>query len=184
MSVQKKLYTFAEFETFTALSENETRRFELFNGEIIEVSPSRPHGKITSLFVGEMYVAIKQHSIVGELHVEVKHKLPGDNHTAMIPDVSFIKDTADLPTDSSPIPRMPDLAIEIKSPTNSYQQQRDKAAYYIANGSKRVWLVFAERRQVEVYRPGEDVIVLTDKDILDGGAVLPGFALAVKTIFS
>ncbi len=38
-------------------------------------------------------------------------------------------------------------------------------------------------REVDVHQAGEAVRVFTINDTLDGGAVLPGFTLAVKDIF-
>jgi hypothetical protein len=43
--------------------------------------------------------------------------------------------------------------------------------------------VYPLRREVEVYENGELTRTAGIDDILDGGAVLPGFTLVVKTIF-
>lgn len=79
---------------------------------------------------------------------------------------------------------MPDLAVEIQSPDDRPMSLRKKAAYYIANGTRLVWLVLLEKRQVEVYRPGEKVVGLTEDDTLDGGDVLPRFSVLVRDIFA
>ncbi len=81
------------------------------------------------------------------------------------------------------VPRFPDLAVEVKSPGDSYRQMREKAAYYLANGTKLVWLVYPEKRLVEVYRADGDIQILTGDDTLDGGDVLPGFSMTVSDIF-
>lgn len=82
---------------------------------------------------------------------------------------------------------MPDLAIEIKSPDDSVTLLRLKAAYYLANGARKVWLIFPEQRLVEVYRPDEDVLLLVDNelrhDVLEGRDILPGFTLPLQSIF-
>lgn len=46
-----------------------------------------------------------------------------------------------------------------------------------------VWLVYPEAKEVEVYRPGQPVQIISAAGTLDGGEVLPGFTLAVKDIF-
>ena len=76
-----------------------------------------------------------------------------------------------------------DLAVEIKSPDDTYTELRSKAAYYLANGSEMVWLVYPEKLMVEVYRKGSDVDILLESDTIDGGNLLPGFALPVRDIF-
>ena len=47
-----------------------------------------------------------------------------------------------------------------------------------------VWLIFPEKRLVEVYQPEADIEILNENDTLNGGDVLPGFTLAVKDIFA
>ncbi len=180
MAVKKHLATYSEYDQL--VSAYPDRRFALLHGEIIEVSPSRPHSRIASFLHGQLFI-FHQGYHVGELHIELRYKIPNDDHNAMIPDLSFIEDPTGLGEDTRPIPRMPDFAVEIKSPDNSYQEQRAKAAYYISNGSRLVWLVFPERRQIEVYRPDSPVEILGINGVLDGGDVLPGFTLPVSDVF-
>lgn len=180
MAIEKKLATYSEYERFA--SEHPHRRFALLHGEIIEVSPSRPHSRIASFLHGILFIFHQDYG-KGELHIELRYKMPDDDYNALIPDISFIEDPTGLPEDTQPVPRMPDFAIEVKSPDNSYQEQREKAAYYIANGSRLVWLVFPERRQVEIYRPDTPIVTLGIEDTLAGGDVLPGFSLPVRDIF-
>ncbi len=77
---------------------------------------------------------------------------------------------------------MPDLAIEVKSPDDSYKGMREKADYYLANGSQMVWLVMTEKQQVEVHRPGGFEVVAID-GALDGGDVLPGLMIPLREVF-
>ena len=78
---------------------------------------------------------------------------------------------------------MPDLAIEIQSPSQSDAFMARKASYYLAHGSKLVWLVFPSRRVVEVHRRSHRVETFTEEGTLDGGEVLPGFKFDVSEIF-
>ena len=59
---------------------------------------------------------------------------------------------------------------------------RTKAAYYLAHGGQLVWLVYPKQRIVEVYARDADVSILTESEVLTGGAVLPGFELPVREI--
>jgi Uma2 family endonuclease len=78
---------------------------------------------------------------------------------------------------------MPDLAVEIKSPDDTYMFMRDKAEYYVQHGCHIVWLIYPEKRIVEVYQPGKDLDLLVAGDMLSGGEILPGFTLAVEAVF-
>jgi Uma2 family endonuclease len=182
MVVEKKLYTVDEYEEFIALPENRNRHFELFNGEINEMSPTMEHGFTGGTLITELGIWNRQHP-VGRVLTETTYQMPGDEYHAPIPDVSFIVGLDTPIVRKGNVPRMPDLAVEVKSPTNTYLEQREKAAYYIANGCRLVWLVFPAKRLIEVYRPNMDVEILTDEDTLDGYDVLPGFQLAVRDVF-
>jgi Uma2 family endonuclease len=80
------------------------------------------------------------------------------------------------------VPMMPDLAVEVQSPGQSDAIMAGKAAYYLAHGSRIVWLTFTAKRRVEVHRPGQ-VETFGLEDSLDGGDVLPGFKRPVRDIF-
>lgn len=45
---------------------------------------------------------------------------------------------------------MPDLVIEVTSPDNTYKSMRKRADYYLAHGTRLVWLVYPEKCLVEV----------------------------------
>ena len=81
------------------------------------------------------------------------------------------------------VPQMPDLAVEIKSPTDSTIELREKAIYYLKNGAQLVWLVYPEKQQVEVHT-AESVQTLDSGAILHGDPLLPDFRLPVKDVFA
>lgn len=182
MAQQQTRQTVAAFEAFIALPENRDRNFELLDGEIVEKMPTEEHGEIAALIAVEIGIYLKQHPI-GKVGQEIRHRIPGDEFNAMLPDVSVRKDIDRPAVRQGAVPRVPDLVVEIKSPDDTFRQMRRKAEYYLANGSKLVWLVFPEIREVEVYVPDADVATLTDEDTLDGGDVLPGFTLKLAEIF-
>lgn len=118
---------------------------------------------------------------------EVDHYLPQDQYNTRRPDVSFIRNDRlqALQVDKA-VPLMPDLAVEVKSPSKYYTRHeglREKAQYYLDQGSHLVWLVDPEKQLNEVYRASGETQILTIKDTLEGGEVLPGFALPVREIF-
>ena len=81
---------------------------------------------------------------------------------------------------------MPDLVVEIQSPSNSMMDMKKKAAIYIQNGTRIVWVVRPSNKTVEVIHMGDDnelrsVVVGTD-GTLSGEDVLPGFELPVSSI--
>ena len=46
-----------------------------------------------------------------------------------------------------------------------------------------VWVISPRLRTVTIYRSLNDIDTLTEKDLLDGGKVIPGFQIAVADLF-
>ncbi len=170
-----------DFERFIALSENADRLFELIHGEIIEKVPTLQHGVICGNIFAPLWNFSRTNG-VGRVATEVRHQLSNDKHNARLPDVSYYIDAEKPLISRGATPYMPDLAVEVKSPDDSLPKLREKAQYYLANGSKMVWIVIPEKRLVLVLTL-DDEIILDDADTLDGGDVLPGFTLPVRDIF-
>lgn len=181
MTTDQRAYTATEFEQFTNSPENADRLLELINGEIVEKVPTEEHGIIV-LRIGSRVMIFVETRQLGHVGVEIRHRLPEDEENVRLPDVSFRK-TQQAPVKKGSVPQMPDLAVEVKSPTNTIRELREKADYYLANGSQMVWLVYPTKRLVEVYTTAEELI-LTEDDVIDGGDVLPEFTLPVREIFN
>jgi Uma2 family endonuclease len=77
----------------------------------------------------------------------------------------------------------PDLAIEIRSPSNTLRGTRNKAAEYLAAGAALVWVIDPGAWTVTVYTPAGEPLVLRAEDVLDGGAVMPEFRVQIGQFF-
>ena len=175
-------YTVDEFERFLHMPENLDRLFELINGEIVEKMPTEEHGLVATNLVIAMGSFVKAHKL-GRVGVEVRHRLPKDNHNSRMPDVSFTSARRPLVKQGS-VPQMPDLAIEIQSPDDTIKKMREKATYYLENGARLVWLIYPRKRLIEVYSLDIDVEILLESDLLTGGEVLPDFSMPVVDVFA
>ena len=188
MALQRpREYTLDEFEAFIALPDHADRRFELIDGEIVEKVPTEEHGVIVATIAGAIHQYLSDNR-KGRVAVSVAYKRPENHRYCLVPDLAFTSAERMLPiTRQGAVPQMPDLAVEVKSPDDSINLLRTKAAYYLANGSRMVWLVYPEQRLVEVYCPDVDIALLVDNedrhDVLDGGDVLTGFQLPLRNIF-
>jgi Uma2 family endonuclease len=80
-------------------------------------------------------------------------------------------------------PLCPDFIIELRSPSDSLKDLRDKMLEYIDNGASLGWLLDPISKTVEIYRIGQPVEVLTNPTQLRGENVLPGFVLDLGGIF-
>jgi Uma2 family endonuclease len=77
----------------------------------------------------------------------------------------------------------PDLAVEVKSPGNSYPEMHRKAEMWLSFGVRQVWVADPEHTTVTRYAPDTDPVVFTEDDMIDGGDLLPGFTAPVWSLF-
>ena len=166
----------------------EDRYFYLIDGKLYEDDmPGRPHGRLAVKIAFQLELFNTRHNL-GEVTVEVGFHPPDTRYTAMLPDVAYqrFENLPDPPPEGY-VPQMPDLAVEIQSPSDSLSKLRHKAQAYLENGTAIVWLVQPERRGVEVCRLGEDAGVKSEfhgpGDTLSGEDILPGFKLEVSRLF-
>jgi Uma2 family endonuclease len=163
-------------EEFLAFAEQHPdKRFDVIDGEIVEMSPKPLHGRIQTIFAAALETYTKDNP-VGTVYTEVLHVLNGGK---FIPDVC-INHASEADYFTTP----PLVAIEIRSDTQSKESQRRKARRYIKHGTAMVILALP-KKSVEVYLRGKaKPLVLSIDDTIDGGEVLPGFKLAVREIFA
>jgi Uma2 family endonuclease len=82
-------------------------------------------------------------------------------------------------------PICPDFVIELRSQSISngivrpqpLAELRLKMTEYLASGLHLGWLINPQDRQVEIYRAGQAVQMVSMPTVLSGEAVLPGFEL-------
>src|SRR5579871_2550560 len=79
--------TIAEFEDYIALPENDGRRFELINGEIVEKVPTEAHGTYAANIATELNLYKRQHG--GRVTVEARYRPEDDKRNDRLPDVSY-----------------------------------------------------------------------------------------------
>ena len=72
---------------------------------------------------------------------------------------------------------VPDLAVEVISPTNSAEEIETKVTDYFAAGVQAVWVLYPETGHLHVFDSSRSCTVIQRSEEVDGGAVLPGFKL-------
>ncbi|MDJ0798765.1 MAG: Uma2 family endonuclease [Calothrix sp. MO_167.B12] len=81
------------------------------------------------------------------------------------------------------IPLCPDFVIEILSPNDSLKRTQNKMQEYMKNGCRLGWLINRKKQEVEIYRLGQEVEVVTLPQIISGENILPGFVLNLQKIW-
>ena len=78
---------------------------------------------------------------------------------------------------------IPDLAIEVISPSNTAEHVNKKIGEYFKAKVRRVWVVYPIDRLIYIYESRKKVVILDISDELDGGDILPGFRLSLAELF-
>lgn len=79
----------------------------------------------------------------------------------------------------------PELVVDTISPTDRYGSVMARLAAYLEMGVLVVWVIYPPQAVVTVFRAGQRAHeTLGEGDTLEGGEVLPGFAVAVGEIFA
>ena len=81
------------------------------------------------------------------------------------------------------LPLSPDFVIELMSPSDNLETARKKMQEYLDNGTRLGWLINRKTREVEIYRQGQAVEILTNPESLSGENILPEFSLNLTLIW-
>ena len=88
--------------------------------------------------------------------------------------------TADEQEVFSPV--CPDFVVELRSPSDTVAELKEKLSEYIANGARLGWLLDPMNKTAYVYRPGQEPQRLDNPDWIEGETVLPGFRFNFQEI--
>jgi len=188
MAIQERLYTVDDVWQLAQQPENELKHYFLIDGELYwDMPPGYTHGRIAGHIFRYLMNYAEAHDL-GDGSVDTGYFPADDRHTLLGPDVAFFRKENVPPANHEKfVARMPDLAVEVQSPSNSLAELRRKAAIYLRHGTEIVWLVLPKRAGVEVWRAGADgepqgEFIARDGS-LTGEPVLPGFALELQRLF-
>lgn len=162
------------------------RKYEIVNGELRAMSPAGlPHERHVIAFAATLYRHVKEHAL-GEVYgSNVLYMVRGPFH-GRSPDVSFIgnaKQPARYEAGSRlKVATIPDLVVEVASPSNAEEDLAVKVAEYLMAGVGSVWVV-GQDRTVTIYHPADEPFVFGPGDTIIDETLRPGFACPVAELF-
>jgi Uma2 family endonuclease len=124
---------------------------------------------------------------LGRVEVEMLFDLGGPKRHFLKPDVAFV--SAQRWSLSKKIPSknafqiVPDLVVEVVSPTNSAYEVEGKVVEYLQAGVRQVWLVYAITERIYIHDSLSSVKIVSGDGELDGGEIIPGFKLPASRLF-
>ena len=168
-----------------AVLDHEDRLCELVDGTLVEKTMGFQESYLASELIRLLGNFVAEHDLGlvaapdGPLRL-----LPG---LVRLPDVTFIswKQLPNRKCPNEPIASLiPELAVEVLSESNTRGEMERKLKEYFLAGSQLVWLVDPESRTVDVHTKPDDFVRLREREVLDGGTLLPGFRLPLERLFA
>lgn len=158
---------------------------ELIRGELrATVAAGLKHGEI-AMTLGAILLAYVRPRRLGRVFgSDAGVLLERNPDTVREPDVAYVS-AERLPLDiaiSGYCPVVPDLVVEIVSPSDGAAAADDKAAMWLRYGARAALAVNPETLTISVRRPNGPATVLTVDDTLELGDILPGFGCRVRDI--
>lgn len=160
--------------------------YELVGGQLKERSVGFKSARVGAKLLRILSIYVEANSLGWVVNPEAGFQCyPDDPNKVRRPDISYLS-FATLPPDQEPTGHCrvpPDLAVEVNSPNDIFEEVAQKVAEYLAAGVRLVWVVDPATQMVYVHWRGGGRI-LTNQDELTGEEVLPGFVCRVSDLFA
>jgi Uma2 family endonuclease len=172
-------------EDVLAIHDREGRLYELIDGVLVEKAMGLRESFLAIALAAILWNFVRPKKLGVVTGADGTMRLISG--LVRIPDVAFISwnrlPNRRVPTE--PIPDLaPDLAVEVLSAGNTPGEMARKRQDYFAAGVQLVWQIDPSTRTVEVFTAPEQSTLLHEMQTLDGGTVLPGFALPLHELFA
>lgn len=159
---------------------------ELVDGEVwMTPPPGEEHGILAAEILLSLGGHVRSRGLGRVYAAETGFRISEDPDTVLAPDVAFVRQER---IDAAAVGKgyrtgAPDLVVEVASPRDTFATVEAKVTRWLSAGCRMVVVVNPERRAATVYRSRDDIVLLTEGDVLDGGDVVPGWTLPLREIF-
>ena len=166
--------------------EGEDAYYELINGHIVKKSSPTPlHQEISQ------NLNILMDGFVRKKQLDKVYVTPTDvflnKHSHVIPDILFIKkENLQIVDYKNGILGVPDLIVEIISPSSVLIDREDKKLVYENAGVKEYWLIDPRYRTIEIYENKNGRFKVVSSAVDEGkvqSVLLEGFEAEIKELF-
>src|SRR6266571_9202265 len=169
------------------LSRDEDSLYEVVDDQVVELAPMGAYEVWLATVLTEYRGRFARQHRLGRAVQEMLFDLTATVQRKRRPDVAFV--SYDRWPRQRRVPRteawevVPNLVVEVVSPTDRVDDVVDKVAEYFRAGVECVWVSLPSREQVYVYDSPTQVRILARADELRGEPVLPQFRLPLTALF-
>jgi Uma2 family endonuclease len=164
--------------------------YELVDGQLVERNVGAESSAIAAKIIALLILFLRDHRLGKVFGSDASYrcfaKAPGKIRRA---DVSFVRYER-LPAGQAPKGNLlmaPDLAVEVVSPNDTWEEVDAKVLEWLDAGTRLVWVVAPGTRTVRIHRPvtatAGTTSMLSADDQISGEDVLPGFSMSIREFF-
>lgn len=167
------------------LAEGEPKRLcELIEGVVLEKAMGTRESWIAVQLITVLNLFVRQHNLGEVLGADGMLRL---QHNIYIPDVSFLSKgrlpEGRLPWEPGIARLVPDLAVEVLSPSNTARELETKRAAYFPAGVRLVWTIDPQTETLTVWDSPTTSTTFAKGQAFEALPVLPGLTLNVAELF-
>ena len=178
--ITKKKTTYADYVKI-----DDNNRYEVFHGELRMVpAPSTDHQGISRNLGFLIWEFVKEKGLGKVFFAPID--VVFDDDEVYQPDIVFIKGERRNIIKKNAIHGVPDLAVEIMSPSSTFYDTVEKKEVYRKYGVKEYWLVFPDEKGIEVLtleKQGYLEFCKARKKGMVKSKMLEGFEVDLKEVF-
>lgn len=160
--------------------------YEVIGGRIVETPRMGAEETWIANVLAQALAPFIRANRLGRVAVEMMFSL-GEGRNKRRPDLAFVsykRWARDLRVSKAEAwDVVPDLAIEVVSPSNTLSEMAIKVRDYFSAGVAAVWVVIPDTREIQVWESQQGCRALGAGEELDGGEVIPGFRMPVAALF-
>lgn len=165
--------------------EDDGCRYELVRGELLSMAPTGGvHGELLYTLVS--LLASQQIHEHGRVFVgDTGFRLSQEEETVLAPDIAIVREEQLLDDEwvTGFIPVVPNLVVEILSPSDRIGRVNQKLSLYLEFGVGLIWLVDPDRRTVTEYAVGKPTRLLQSGDSLTANDIFPNLRIEIDEMF-
>lgn len=140
----RKKMTYADY-----LKIQDNNRYEILNGELYMVpAPSTDHQGVSRNLEFLIWNFVKEKGLGKVFYAPID--VVFDDDEVFQPDIVFIKSERQGIISKNAIQGVPDLVVEIVSPSSAFYDTVEKKEIYRKYGVKEYWLIFPDEKGIEI----------------------------------
>ena len=181
--VYHRIYTYADFITWP-----DDIRAEIVDGIVCPMPPPRiRHQDVVLEIAAQIKARLKKtpHKVyVAPVAVRLFPRMDGSDTTVFEPDIIVVKDTSMVGENS--IAGVPDMLVEVLSPSTAHYDRTVKYGFYQKAGVKEYWIVDPDEKLVDVFllqngRYAKNTYMRDETVVL---TVFPHCMIDLRTVFA